>query len=184
MVIDLDVIRGEIAKLRKIVWGLIVALLVLGVGVVILGFHVLGRQQVTDRKAEILRRDLCAILKATPGKVPPQIAQARKDWATAGHPESCRPVAGVTPKPTPVRVFINGHPATIIVNPPASPSPSSKPSRSPRPQPKPNGKPTHKPKPRPTPSPSATCLHAIHRSVCIGNRGHDLHIPRADSHRP
>jgi hypothetical protein len=116
-------------------------------------------------QAERQRQAICDMLASTPSNVPPNIARDRDIFARPSHPDECRPRPGVTPKPQPVRVTINGHPATIVVNPPAQPAPaasSPSPSRtaSPRPQPRPTRSPTARPapSPTPTPSPSPTCL--------------------------
>ena len=130
--------------------------------------YLLHRQEIADHRADIYRRDICGILATIPGEVPPSIAQGRKDFARPGHPGDCRPIPGLTPKPTPVKVYINGKPATIIVNPPAStPRPSSSPSPSRTASPRPTPTPSRTPPPSPSPSP--TCIHvkALRKSVCL-----------------
>jgi outer membrane biosynthesis protein TonB len=112
-------------------------------------------------QAERQRQAICDMLASTPSNVPPNIARDRDIFARPSHPDECRPRPGVVPKPQPVHVTINGHPATIIVNPPAQPAPQVKQVKpSPRPQPRPTRSPTPRPTPRPTPtpSPSPTCL--------------------------
>jgi hypothetical protein len=136
------------------------------VAITALGWYLVHRAQHADARNELLRRDLCALLAQPISDVPREITKARVDWARPGHPGECQPAKGVVPKPIPVRVIINGHPATIIVNPPAEPQPAPLPSPTPsrsrhhghNRKPSPAHHHGHHRPPSPTPSPSPTCL--------------------------
>jgi hypothetical protein len=138
-------------------------------GAVLFAGYLTNRANLADRRNEKQRAAICAILQDIPGQVPVEIRHARRVFARPGHPGDCAPIRGAVPKPQKVRVVINGHPATIIVNPPQpspSPSPSRRPvgtahrnlNRSPH-----TAHHRHKHRhghrtPHPSPSPSPTCL--------------------------
>lgn len=135
--------------------------------------YLLHRQDAANIRTEKQRQAICAILANIPGRVPTEIERARVVFAPAGHPTACAPLPGATPSPTPVRVYINGKPATIIVNPPPPQHSQSRPTAtrtaSPRPTgtPTPSPSPSRTPSPTPSPSPSHCIAIPLHKPVCI-----------------
>lgn len=113
-----------------------------------------GRQHNADVRNERQRKAICAILATIPGRIPPEIADARRAFARPGHPDDCRPVVHPTPTRTPLP-----QPTVITVPPPQGtviivrPAPPTTPTPA---QPR-----TPSPRPKPTPSPSRTCITTI-----------------------
>ena len=160
----------DVADVWRRYWPLMVTAICVFVAFAFMGLYLLHRASETRNLARALavqserqRAAICAILANIPGKAPPEITHARAVFAPPEDPAACRPVPGATPTPSPVRVFINGKPATIIVNPPAPSSPS--PSRTASPQPGP--RPSRTPHPKPKPSPTCLAAPLVHRHICI-----------------
>lgn len=166
----------DVADIWRRYWPLMVTAICVFVAFAFMGLYLLHRASETRNLAHTLavqserqRAAICAILANTPGRVPVEIQHARAVFAPVGHPRACRPLPGATPKPTPVRVYINGKPATILVNPPAPAPTQARPSPSRTASPRPTPTPSRTPHPKPKPSPSPTCLRAplLHRHICI-----------------
>lgn len=126
----------------------------------IFGTYLNGRQQVANDRAEKQRKVICAILANIPGRIPTEIAEARKVFARPGHPNDCRVVAAKgkpTPQPT-VTVSPSPRPTVVVVVRP-SPQPAVTVTATPRPRPTPTG--TVSPTPYPSPTPSRTCVVVV-----------------------
>ena len=163
----------DVADIWRRYWPLMVTALCVFAALALMGLYLLHRASETRNLAHTLavqterqREAICAILANIPGHVPTEIQHARTVFAPAGHPDGCEPLPGATPKPSPVRVFIDGKPATIIVNPPA-PRPASSPTPSRTASPRPSPKPSRTPHPKPSPSPTCLAAPLVHRHICI-----------------